>query len=386
MATGIKERLLRPPKQSFFLFGPRGSGKSTWVRQRYAKAHYIDLLDESRYQRLLAEPGLFADEIRALDVAQWVVVDEIQRLPNLLNEVHRAIQDRGTKFVLLGSSARKLKTAGTNLLAGRAITRHLHPFLPAELGAEFTLERALRFGTLPIVWRSAEPKDTLLAYGQTYLSHEIQAEALVRNLGGFARFLPIAALFHGQALNTASLARDAGVARSSVQGYIEILQDTLLAFLLPAFESRMRVRERRHPKLYWADSGVARAARKSLGPVTAEEREALFEGLIAMMLRAYGDYGGLFDEWFYWTPAEAQHTEVDFLLRRGQELIAIEAKSSGRFGGDHAKGLRAIAGLPHLVRRVVVYCGRERLRLEDGIDVVPFADFAAMLAEGSLWP
>lgn len=386
MVTDLLDRRLDPPRQSFFLFGPRGTGKSTWVRQRLPEAHRIDLLDEGRYQRLLADPSLFADEIRARPKSQWIVVDEVQRLPNLLNEVHRAMEERGTRFVLLGSSARKLKTAGTNLLAGRALTRHLHPFLPAELGKSFELARAMRQGTLPIVWKSPEPAETLEAYVQTYLRQEIQAEAVVRNLGGFARFLPIAALFHAQTINVASLARDAEVARTTVSGYIEILVDTLLAHLLPAFEGQMRVRERKHPKLYWVDAGLVRAARGNHGEVVDAEKGPLFEGLVATILRAHRDYDDLFDEWFFWSPAEAKQTEVDFLLRRGRHYLAIEAKSAKRVGSEQMKGLRALAELQGVVRRLVVYTGTERLRTSDGIDIVPFGELCQEIAAGTLWP
>jgi predicted AAA+ superfamily ATPase len=237
---------------------------------------------------------------------------------------------------------------------------------------------------LPIVWQSEARRDTLEAYVLAYLREEVQAEALVRNLPGFARFLPIAALFHAQTLNTASLSRDAGVARTTVVGYLDILVDTLLAFTLPAYEARLRVRERKHPKLYWADAGVVRAIRKDLSPPGAEERGALFEGYIAQLLRAYGDYRRLFDEWFYWAPADAVATEVDFLLRRGRELVAIEVKSSKRVGNEQLKGLRAVGELRGLVRRLVVYLGAERARTDDGIELLPFADFARELAKDEL--
>ena len=269
-------RLLAAPAQSFFLFGPRGSGKSTWVRHELPRAHRIDLLDEARYQSYLGRPGLIADELRVLPRGTTVCIDEVQRLPSLLHEVHRFIEERRLRFVLCGSSERKLKQHGTNLLAGRALRRQLHPFVPAELGRRFDLDAALAWGTLTAIWGAPSPRDALLAYAQMYLREEIQSEALVRNLPGFARFLPIAALFHGQNLSVASLARDAGVARTTVNGYLEVLEDTLLAFRLPAHEARLRVRERRHPKLYWIDAGLVRALKRQLGPPAREESGALF--------------------------------------------------------------------------------------------------------------
>src|SRR5438876_409665 len=215
MIKQILPRLLQPPRRSFFLFGPRGVGKSTWVRQRFPKARRIDLLDEGLYQDLLARPALFSDLLRGERSGTWISVDEVQRLPWVLNEVHRHIEDFGLRFVLSGSSARKLRRAGVNLLGGRAAVFTMFPLVPSELGDRFDLEEALRLGTLPIVLTSSTPERTLRAYVQTYLKEEIQAEALTRNLPGFARFLPVAAIMHGQVLNVSNLARDAGVARTT---------------------------------------------------------------------------------------------------------------------------------------------------------------------------
>ena len=224
------------------------------------------------------------------------MVDEVQRLPNLLNEVHRFIEERQLKFALLGSSARKLKAAGVNLLAGRALRKTMFPLTPSELGDDFNLEAALRWGTIPLVWVSDERGEVLQSYVQLYLKEEIRAEALVRNLPGFARFLPIAALCHGEVVNISGLARDCGVARTTVQGYLDILEDTLLAFRLPGFEARLRVRERRHPKLYWVDPGLVRTVKKLRGPIAPEERGALFEGWVLHLLRAYGEESDLYDD------------------------------------------------------------------------------------------
>lgn len=385
MVTGRYDRILTAPRGSFFLFGARGVGKSTWAGRVFPDAHVIDLLDESRYQQLVAEPGLLASELRELPRGRVVVLDEVQRVPALLNEVHRAIERDGRRFVLLGSSARRLKTAGTNLLAGRAAVRTMYPLVPRELGAEFELDRVLRFGSIPLVWRSEDARDTLEAYVQLYIREEIRAEALVRNLPAFLRFLPVAALLHGQVVNVAGLSRDAAAARTTVEGYLGILQDTLLATLLPAYEAHLRVRERRHPKLYWVDPGIVRAARRDLGPVGAEERGPLLEGWVLMILRAHREVSALFDEISYWAPAQARTTEVDFLLRRGREHIALEVKSSARFSGDHAVGLRAIGELPGLARRVLVYLGDRSLRTEDGIEVWPLERFHREVASGTLW-
>lgn len=379
-------RLLMPPKGSFFLFGVRGAGKSTWARERFPDAYVVDLLDESRYQALLANPGVLAMELRSLPAQRVVVLDEVQRVPALLNEVHRAIESARRRFVLLGSSARRFKTAATNLLAGRATLRTLYPLVPAELGEHYDLERVLRFGSIPLVWQADDPRATLEAYVQLYVREEIRAEALVRNLPGFLRFLPVAALFHGQVINVAGLARDAATARTTVEGYLGILQDTLLATLLPAFEPRLRVRERRHPKLYWVDPGLVRAAKRQLGPVGAEERGPLLEGWILTVLRAHNERSALFEDVTYWAPLQARQTEVDFLLRRGREYLALEVKAQFRFSSQQLSGLRAIADLPRITRRVLVYLGERRLRTDDGIDVWPLDFLLEKLAQGRLWP
>jgi predicted AAA+ superfamily ATPase len=372
------KRLLKAPGQSFFLFGMRGVGKSTWSRQAFPEAHRFDLLDEGLYQSYLRDARLFGRELLRLSAGQTVVVDEIQRLPALLNEVHRFIESHGLRFVLLGSSARKLKQAGTNLLAGRALRRIMFPLLPQELGTDFDLTETLRFGSLPVIWRSPAKAESLEAYVQLYLKEEIQAEALVRNLPGFARFLPIAALFHGQVLSVASLARDAEVARTTVSGYLDILADTYLAWLLPAYDGKLRVKERKHPKLYWVDPGVMRAVKRELHPPGDAERGALFEGWVGALLKAYGEPGsslGLgYDGLFYWAPAEGG-TEVDFLIQRGKEFTAIEVKAKESLSSHDLKGLKAIAELKGLRRRLVVFLGDRPFRTEDGIDALPIGSF-----------
>ncbi|MFM7291038.1 MAG: ATP-binding protein [Planctomycetia bacterium] len=389
VSTRSYDRILAAPTgRSFFLFGMRGAGKSTWAKAVLPAAKRIDLLDEGLFHAYLREPALFANELRPLPPGATVVVDEIQRLPTLLNEVHRFIEDRRLRFVLLGSSARKLKHAGTNLLAGRALHRQMFPLLPQELGRDFDLAEVLRYGSLPVIWAASERREALESYVQMYLKEEIQAESLVRNLPGFARFLPVAAVFHGQVLSVAGLARDAGVARTTVDGYLGILADTYLAWQLPAFEARLRVKERRHPKLYWTDSGIVRGVRREFHPPTAAERGVLFEGWIGQLLRAYGEpasgTGHPFDGLWYWAPAEGR-IEVDFLIKAGKHYVAVEAKAKPSLASKDFSGLRAISGLPGLKRRIVVSLADRPQRTEDGIDVLPLRDFLALLEDHRLW-
>jgi predicted AAA+ superfamily ATPase len=197
--------------------------------------------------------------------------------------------------------------------------------------------------------------------------------------------LPIAALFHGQTINVAGVARDAGVARTTIIGYLDILEETLLCFRLPAYEARLRVRERKHPKLYWCDPGLVRAVKRATGPLHIEERGILFEGLVAQLIRAYRDYHGLCDEFYYWAPTESSETEVDFVLVKAGKTIAIEVKSGKTYSSAWRRGLTAIAGLPGLLRRIIVYPAGPILKTEDGIEVWPFAQFSRQLSAGTLW-
>jgi predicted AAA+ superfamily ATPase len=385
MMSKYIDRLLKTPAQSFFLFGPRGTGKTTWVNHQFPDAYRINLLNESLYQSYLADISQFANELRALKPGSWVFVDEIQRLPNLLNETHRFIEEKNLHFILTGSSARKLKKAGVNLLGGRALFKRMYPFLPGELGPAFILDKMLTYGSIPLVWEAADKKETLRAYIEMYLKEEIKAEALVRNLPGFVRFLPIAALLHGQTLNVSGAARNAGISRTTLAGYIEILEDTLMVFRLPAYESKLRLREKKHPKLYWIDPGLVRAVNNRFGDVYPEEKGALFEGFIATLLKAYRDYDDLFDEFYYWSPASSHKTEVDFLLKRENSFIAVEVKTSPRITGDHLKGLRAIAELKGVKRRIMIYPGEKKMLTEDHIDIWPFDFFCEILDRKELW-
>ncbi|MBI4405402.1 MAG: ATP-binding protein [Deltaproteobacteria bacterium] len=380
-------RIVSQPKYSFFLFGPRGVGKSSWLRKMFPETLYINLLEEKTYQTILADPEQFTLRLATLKRGDTVVLDEIQRLPNLLNEIHRHIEERGLRFVMSGSSARKLRRAGTNLLGGRAIRKELFPLTREELGEDFTLSHVMNYGSLPLIWTTEGDREVLETYVQTYLKEEIQAEALVRNLPGFARFLPVAALFNSSVLNAAALSRDAGVSRTTVLGYLDILDDTLLTFRLPAYEGRLRVKEKRHPKLYWSDPGIVRATKKTFGPPAPEEYGHLFESWLVSVLRAYRSYRNLFDDWNYWAPTENSRLEVDLLLWRGKECLAIDIKSSKKYRSEFSKGLRALnenwkGKKP--TRNVIIYLGSERLKTSEGFEVLPLTQFLDLIEQGQL--
>ena len=379
-------REIKLSNQSMFLLGARGTGKTTLLKQIFPDAFLVNLLDERKYQSYLADIDSFRREVSARPRSQKILVDEVQRIPALLNTVHDLIESDKRRFILTGSSARKLRQRGVNRLAGRAIEKHLYPLLPSEMGEDFNLSKALRLGTLPLVVSSEDPLATLEAYTLTYLREEIKGEALVKNLAGFARFLPVAALFHGQTLNISNVAAESAVSRTTVHGFFEILVDTLVASYLPAYVSRPKVREVRHPKFYMFDPGVVRAISKQSGPVTDDEKGRLFEGFVFHCLRAYGEYHRLFDDLSYWSPLDAKTLEVDFILRQGKELTAIEVKAKKRLRPDDLKGLKAAGALRGITRRYLVYLGEERQAMGDGILALPFGDFCQMLSAGRLAP
>ncbi len=357
----------------------------TWARAAFPHAHVVDLGDDRVGQRLLADPSEFARELRATMPRQVVIVREVHRVPAILPEVRRAMEDDDRRFVVLGSSVCPLRAVASTL------ARHLppltmYPLVPVELGQDFELERVLRFGSLPAIWEAAYPRGALDDFVQKYVREEIRGEATVRNLAAFLRFLPAAALAHGRVVNVAALARDSAASRTTIDGYLAVLRDTLMATLVPAFEPRLRVRERRHPKLYWTDAGVVRAVKRQLGDVAAEERGPLLEGLALTVLRAHNQRGDVFDDIGYWAPGQARATEVDFLLRRGREYLAMEIDTTTRQATSRLAGLRAIAGLPRLARRVLVYLGDRPHRTEEGIDMWPLPQWLDAVASSRLWP
>ena len=247
----------------------------------------------------------------------------------------------------------------------------MYPLTPKELGSDFMLDKVLRYGSIPLVITQKDRKTALSSYVQMYLKEEIKAEALVRNLSGFARFLPVLALYHGQIINVSATARDAGVSRTTVNGFLEVLEDTLL---LEAYETRLKVRERKHPKIYWIDPGIVRMAKKQTGPVTIEEKGSLFEGYIYTCLKVKIEYEKTFDEIYYWSSASSPNIEVDFLLKKNQSFTAIEVKTSKKVHKEHLKGLKAIAEFKSVRQKMLIYLGSQRMRI-DGIDIIPFSDF-----------
>ena len=370
-------RLLQPPpQQSFFLFGPRGVGKTAWAHEQFPDALFFDLLDHQTYTQLLAAPERLGDRIPQGHKG-WVVVDEVQRVPEVLDEVHRLIESRRLRFVLTGSSARKLRRRGVNLLAGRALTRHLHPLTALELGTDFDLKRALRWGCLPLACTSEKPQDYLNSYAATYLREEVQQEGFARNIGAFGRFLEAASFSQGSVLNMAAVARECAVSAKVVEDYFSILEDLLIAVRLPVFTKRAQRRLLAHPKFFYFDAGVYQAIRPR-GPLDAPEQihGAALETLFLEQVRALNDYRDLGYRLHYWRTATGD--EVDFVLYGERGLRAFEVKMAQRIRHDDLRGLlRFRADFPQ-ARAHLLYLGNRRWH-DRGVEVLPFTDCVTQL-------
>jgi predicted AAA+ superfamily ATPase len=379
-------RFFQDPGSSFFLFGPRGTGKSTWLRAVFPEALWLDLLEPDLERELSAQPERLRQMVEGAPEARVVVVDEVQRAPAVLTVVHQLIEQkrRRVRFVLTGSSARKLKREEVDLLGGRALRCTLHPFMAAELGRRFTLDGALREGLVPGVWAAKSPKRTLSAYVALYVREEVKSEGLVRNLGSFNRFLEAVSFSHAAVLNLSNAARECEVRRATAEGYLEVLEDLLLAYRVPVFKRRAKRILTHHPKLYWFDVGVFRSVRPS-GPLDrpAEIEGAALEGLVAQHLRAWIDYGSVDAALHFWRTRAGN--EVDFVVYGRDAFSAIEVKNSASVRPEDLRGLRAFHEDYPAARRTLLYRGRRRLRI-DGISCVPCDQFLLALRPGRELP
>ena len=360
-------------KKSHFLLGPRQTGKTTLIKDRLPTAQTYDLLDSSVYLSLSQNPGRLAEGIRP--ETDLVAIDEIQRLPDLLNEVHRLIEERGVRFLLTGSSARKLRRGGVNLLGGRARTRYLHPLTHAELSQHFDLGRAIEAGTLPSIYFSDDPAADLQAYTGTYLQQEVAAEGATRSVPAFSRFLKVAALCNGTIVNFTNVSNDAQVPRTTVYEYFEILKDTLILFELPAWRLSKKRKPISSSKYYFFDVGVVGALQgRQVRPETPEFGAA-FETWLMHELTAHSDYTSG-EPLSFWRSTSG--FEVDFIIG---DHTAVEVKAKTNVAGRDFRSLHALED-EGTMKRLVCVCLEARRRRVDGIDVLPYAEFLAELRAG----
>jgi len=362
-------RLIKPPQnKSFFLFGARGTGKTTWVKAVFPKAVYIDLLEAELFNDLLANPQRLSNFI-PIGFKDWVIIDEVQRIPDILHEVHRLIENQKYKFILTGSSPRKLKRKGPNLLAGRALTLSMHPLSVAELGNDFRLKHSLQYGQMPSVYTQPEPKKYLEAYVKTYLDEEIRQEGLTRNLSAFTRFLEAASFSQGSVLNISSVARDCAVERKVVESYFSILTDLMIAYRIPVFSKKSKRRLVAHSKFYFFDAGVYRVLRP-MGPLDVpEEADGIaLETLFFQELVALNDALDLGYKIYYWRTSNGR--EVDFVLYGPKGILAFEITKAGRVNSAMLGGLKSFLTDYPMAKAYFVY-GGNRWTHEGNIEIVP---------------
>lgn len=401
----------------------KGIGKFHWIRQTLPDALHVDMEDAKISSRLIPKPELLSHLIQSMRPGQWVVVHELQRVPELLTYVYPQIAEHGLRFALLSSNIHRLQVErAQDLVSGQINRLNMHPLTPAELGYPWSIEEVLRYGTIAPVW-GAEDRQGMLNHvnssAQLHLREEIRYRITMKVLHGFVQFVPIAARLHAQPLNTGDIAQNYGLTASNVELYLKILEDAMVITRLAAFNPKKRAslqegrsksakkkhadskrgrkrkprkpkrlsrHERRYrPKLYWTDPGLVRAVGNKVGPVVGDERRDLLEGWVLSTLQAHNDYQNLYDEIAYW-PSAKPLVKVEFLLTRGREHLAVAVEDVGEYSTEAFKGLRSIARLSGLTRRVAVYTGSETIATEDGIDVWPMATFGAALASDSLWP
>lgn len=370
-------RFYKPLKnQCFFLFGPRGTGKSTWLKSQFKEAFLIDLLNSETYRLLLSNPHRLISMIP--DGKKIVIIDEVQKIPDLLNEVHRIIEEKKLIFILTGSSARKLKREGVNLLAGRALQRFFHPLTCWELGKDFSLERSLKFGLLPMSINASDPRDFLSSYVNTYLREEVQAEGLIRNLSAYSHFLEVASFSQGSTLTMSRIASDVGVDSKVIASYFEVTEDLLLSVRIPVFSKKAKRRLKSHPKFFYFDCGVYRSLRPK-GPLDSEfeiDGPAL-ETLFLQHYRALGEFIKWDQKLYYWKTAN--NLEVDFVSYGEEGLFAFEIKRTNFIRNEDLEGLRLFKH-DYPIAKCFLLCFASENKIIDNIQIINYETALLSLA------
>ena len=370
----ITKRILIIPKQSFFLFGPRGTGKTTWLKEMFSDALFINLLEPEEFRLYASKPERLKDAIEANKEKKVIIIDEIQRVPELLPLIHSIMEEKkDLQFILTGSSARKLRRVGTDLLAGRAIREEMHPYTAFELKNRFSIEKALELGMLPLVWEAKEPQATLRAYITTYLKEEVQAEGLVRNIGNFARFLEVMSFSHGTQLNTSNIARECQVSRSTTDDYIQLLKDLLLGSTIDVFTRRATRELSAHSKFYYFDAGVFKALRPQGLLDKKEEIEGpALEGLVMQNLRAWIAGQSEIHSLHFWRTRSG--VEVDFIVYGPRGFWAIEVKNNRSISSKDVASLKSFSEEYPECTPLLLYRGKTRTQVR-GILCVPCMEF-----------
>ena len=369
------KRFLTPPDhQSFFLFGPRGTGKTTWLKDHYPRAYWIDFLDPETFRFFAAGPERLISILDEKTDHKTVVIDEVQKVPEILDVVHSLIEKkRGIQFIMTGSSARKLKRQGVNLLGGRALLKHMPPFFAGELSSSFDLGKNLKLGMLPIVLDSPHPEEVLKAYAGIYLKEEIQSEGIVRNVGDFARFLEAMSFSHASLINASNISRECQVARKTVDSYLLILQDLLLSFHLDCFRRKAKRALSSHSKFYFFDSGIYGSLRPNNFYDKKEEKEgAALEGLVAQHLKSWVESQKENYQLHFWRTSSG--VEVDFILSGPDCFLAIEVKNGTTIHPEDLRGLETFREDYKGTMPILLYRGKHRFK-EKNVLCIPVEEF-----------
>ncbi len=358
-------------KKSFFLMGPRGTGKTSWLKTNLPESIYIDLLDTEIYMNLLSNPSRLKEYIPP-NYKEWIIIDKIQKIPILLNEVHRLIENEGYIFALIGSSARSLRKIGVNLLAGRALTFGMYPFTPQELKDKFSFSKSIKYGLLPSIISESNPKEYLKSYINTYLREEILQEGLTRNLAGFSRFLEVASFSQGQILNKSNIAREIGIKQRTIVNYFDILEDLLISYYLPVFTKKAKRQTIQHPKFYFFDVGVFRSIRpKGILDSESEIEGPALETLFFQIAKALNEYYDLEYQFYYWRTLAG--IEVDFILYGPNSFLAFEIKRKNSISKFDLKSLKSFKEDYPESKLFMIYGGNKRLFIDD-IEIIPMED------------
>ncbi len=368
------KRQFKIPGSHFFLLGPRGTGKSTLLQQNFTNYLYIDLLKPDILRNYLSHPERLEEVVLANPNKKIIIIDEIQKIPELLSVVHSLIEDNLDKqFILTGSSARKLRKQGVNLLGGRAYKKTMFPFSAIELGDKFVLSDALKYGLIPVVFSSDNKNDALDAYVDLYVREEVMMEGLTRNISNFSRFLEAVSFSHGSILNVTNIARDCHIERKTIESYIDILEDLMIAYKLNVFTKRAKRQITAHPKFYLFDSGLFRKLRPK-GPLDIPEEidGAALEGLVFQNLKVFAEYNDKSIDLFFWRTKSG--SEVDFIVYGENIFFAIEVKNSAKIRPADLRSLKAFSKDYAKSKSILIYRGKEKL-LRDNILIIPANEF-----------
>lgn len=373
------QRKITSPKSSYFLLGPRGTGKSTWLSHQYSKALRIDLLLGEEERRFSSYPERIRDITESMASGDTLILDEIQRVPRLLPEIHALIEEKkGIQFIMTGSSTRKLRRSVSDLLGGRALMRQMGPFLASELGKQFSIEKALNTGLIPLIWESSDPEERLRDYLNLYLREEIHAEGLVRQIGDFSRFLEVASFSHASLWTTTDISREASVKRTTVDNYLQILEDLFLAFSLPVFSRRAKRRLVAHQKFYFFDVGVYKILRPRGILDNNQEIEGLaLEGLVAQHLHSWVLSQRERHSLSFWRTQT--QLEVDFIVYGPRGFWAIEVKRSATLGPDDVRALNAFKE-EYPETQCLIVAPSKRRECYRGIPIIPLEEFLLNIA------